>query len=306
MRPGSATKRSPAERKAIDARRMGGTPIVVTGISPAKRISVTPSMFRRLDVDPAYQRGRTDMINKIVSALQEGGLVPDPVTIVSRPWSADPSKLWIVDGWQRVCAFQAMNLAFDANLHESESLEAERRLFIALNYKKGVSSNVTVKAWDGPSAIMLRAVNNDPGHPLYQRINFEQNTNSCRLEAGAVVRAMCGATSGLMRGGETAYILRRIDASFEKETGAKERARLFLRLIAAIFPRGRAPSMPMGSLALAAYQRWKSGTPALPSEATIKRLARVNWGAEIPAFNEKYRVLLFAVIDRIWKKSDGE
>lgn len=292
---------SPAWRKSMESRRKGRIPVVVTGVSPAKRITVTPQLYKRLDVDPSYQRGKTSEVNSIVSAIQNGGLIPDPVTLVQRPWSNDPERLWIIDGHQRATAFQMLGASFDALVHESDSIEAERRLFLAMNSKIPVSSNIAVKAWDGPGAVMLRAVNNDPGHPLYQRVNMESSRNDSRIEAAIVIKGMIGATTGTLAFGDIQVALRRLDTSLTSETGAKERARVFLRLLAAVAPKGKISLLPSVVIGTAAYQRWKDHVPEVPPPSVTGRLARINWRAEIPTFAMKFRPVLVAIVDRIWR-----
>src|SRR5262245_10461772 len=83
---------SEAVRKAVDARRMV-MPLTVQGISPGTLHKITPAEFSDLDVDPSYQRGETTMVNHLITAIQAGGLVLDPVTLCRRTsWGKEKKK----------------------------------------------------------------------------------------------------------------------------------------------------------------------------------------------------------------------
>jgi len=293
-RADSEAVRAASERRAICA------PLLVKGISGGKQIRVSEAMFGKLDVDASYQRGNTSMIAELVRVLTSGGEVHDPVTLCRRPWASD-GKLWIVDGFQRVCAFQQCRKPFDALVYESESLDSEKAFFLALNVKRSVSVNVIVRSWGGPSSQLLLRANDDVAHPLADRINFQQSGNASRISAGVVARATLAAATGLAASGRGTIFdtLKRLDASL-KISEQRARAEHFLRLMGMVFPKGHPPHMLAMVLADVAHERWDAHL-AMPPHKIIDRMQRKNWEGEIPAFVQKYRSVLSDSIKKIWK-----
>lgn len=284
-----------ADRRAI------GKPLVVEGIGPGRLVTVTPPMFGRLDVDPAYQRGRiTGWINKLIQVLQAGGEIPDPVTLCTRPWDSDPNKFWIIDGWQRVCAFQSVGKEFRAIVHESASQHAERTLFLALNSRYMVSPNAIVHAWDGPGGHVIVKADSDQSHPLYNRIHFGQQGRRGKVGAATLCRGVSAAVTGSRISGDIYRHLRRLDAELRASKANVAMAEHYLRLIGMIFTNDSPQNMPALVLGLVAHERWKNGI-AMPSARTLERFHKVNWKGEVPSFAEKFLPVLMALVRRIWK-----
>lgn len=295
--PRRATRATSEAVRQVSERRSLRAPLVIKGISPGKLVTITPSMFGKLDVDPGYQRGKTTMVGKIVRALQAGGLVLDPVTLCIRKGDKN-GTLWIVDGFQRTCAHQQLNLPFQAMVHESEDMEAERHFFLALNERRNVSANVTVKAWNGPVGELLRKAEEDFQHPLYRRINFAQCSNEARIAAASLVRALFSVIGIDSGAGNTSYILARLDTAMKDRL---ERARIehFLRLAGKVWAKGSPKLIVLRSLASVARERWFEEVD-LPSPRVIERLQAKNWAADVPLV-EKYRTVLLEQIRKIWK-----
>lgn len=300
------SKRSKAKSEAVRIKAELSrkyNPVAVRGITPGKLVTIPVEDFVHLDVDPTYQRGETQMVGQIVSAIQAGGLVLDPVTLVARPWAKnDAEKKWIIDGYQRVCAFQQLGRPFQAMLHESESIEAEKQFFLSLNTRHAVHSNIIVKSWTGPGAEAIAKANASPSHALYERVNYVQNTNASRIPASVLVRGALIAATGKMTGGAIQKVLSRLDVAM----GPPERRHLatkFLQLAGEICPKGTTNSFVLEVLGLAAWDRWSRGGD-YPSVSVITRLAKVNWKMEIPAFSEKFRPVATAIIDKIWKREE--
>lgn len=270
-------------------------PVAVTGISPGKLITVTPSMFSRLDVDPSYQRGQTSMVTQIVRALQAGGAVLDPTTLCQRKGS---DNLWIIDGFQRVCAFQQLRVPFQAMLHESDSAEAEHAFFIAMNSRRAVSANILVKAWTGPSASMMRKANESFEHPLSERINFTQSSNDARIAASSLVTGMKSVLGVASGGGRVEVSLSRIDLAMSKRLNVA-RIEHYLRLIGRICPKGALPALVLRAVGEVARERWEDDTQ-MPAPKVIERLRNKNWAAEV-VLVEKYMPVLLEAVRKIWK-----
>lgn len=276
-------------------KRASFKPVAVSGISAGEFITVKPAMFSKLDVDPSYQRGETTMVNQIVRALQAGGAVLDPVTLCER---RDNGKYWIVDGYQRVCAFQQLGIPFTAMLHQSDSAEAEKTFFIALNSKRALSANVIVKAWTGPSGSLMRKANESLEHPLYDRINFTQSSNDARMSASSLSRALLTLVASDRAAGRIEKMLSKIDMAM---TSGVKRARVehFLRLIGRICPKGYVPVAVLRALAITATERWEKDVE-MPSAKVIERLRTKNWAADVPLV-EKYMPIIVSAVQKIWK-----
>ena len=297
----STRAESEAVRLAAD-RRAIGKPLVVEGIGPGKLMRIAKGMFGKLDVDPGYQRGRvTPWINKLIQVLQAGGEIPDPVTLCVRPWDEDPQKLWIIDGWQRVCAFQSMGRDFNAIVHESESQHAERSLFLALNSKYSMSANSIVHAWDGPAGLIINKADSDPMHPLFNRVHFGQSGRRGKCDASTLCKGICTAVTGVRISGDIYQFLRRLDAELNRSSKTNVAvAEHYLRLVAHIFANDRPLYMPAIVIALIAHERWQHSI-TLPSSRVIERFHKLNWKAEVPSFNEKFLPVLMSLVRRIWK-----
>ena len=274
--------------------------LAVKGISRGKLMRIEPEEFNRLDVDPTYQRGETNFVSSIVTAIQRGGAVLDPVTLCKRTSWGNREKLWVVDGHQRVCAFQQTSTGFDALVHESESLEAERIFFLALNSRRGMSANLIVKSWPGHSGKLLVLANASAEHPLYERINLEQGNNRSRIGAMVVVRSTFTAATGLEGHGTANMCLSRLDVALGVDA-KRLRADAFLRLLGKICPKGKINVNVAEALAITAFERWENGPPALPTQKQIDHIKGINWENELPVLARKYRPVMQGMINRWWK-----
>lgn len=282
---------------AASEKRSLAKPIAVKGISQGQLVQIAVKEFGKLDVDPGYQRGRTTMVNQIVRALQAGGLVLDPVTLCIRKGSKD-GKLWIVDGYQRVCAFQTLKLPFMAMVHHSDAVEAEAEFFISLNSRRNVSANVIVKAWAGPISEVLVKVNGDFLHPLYNRINFEQSSNKNRFAASTLVKGLLHVT-GSDSSMSINLQLSRLDTAI-KVPLLKARCEHLLRIIGQVTkPATTLPAIVVRALAVVARERWEDDV-YIPQQRVIGRLFAKSWANDV-ILTEKYFVILTDTIRKIWR-----
>ena len=285
---------SPAVAAANDL-RAGFRPVVVDGVSDGELITVTLSMFSSLDIDPAYQRGETTMVGQIIRAVQAGGKVLDPVTLCQRKGS---DKLWIVDGHQRVCAFQQLRIPFKAMLHKSVSPDAEHHFFIALNAKRGLNANVIVKAWTGPSGVMMRKANESLEHPLYGRLNFSQGANESRISATSLARGVMCVVGHGKNSGRVDMIMSRIDLAMAK-TMNRARAEHYLRLIGLACPQGNLPALVLRAIGDVASERWEKQV-YMPPRKVIDRMRVKTWAASV-VLQEKYYSVLVDTVGKMWR-----
>lgn len=297
VRRDSNTRAKSAAVRELSEKRATHKPVVVEGIGEGKLITVTPAMFKLLDVDPLYQRGETKMVGQIVRALQAGGKVIDPVTLCKRKGG---ETLWIVDGHQRTCAFQDLGLPFQAMLHDSDGVEAEKSLFIALNSRRALSANVIVKAWTGPIGTMLRKATESAEHPLYGRVNFTQASSDSKIAAASLVRGMLSSIGVDRTGGRVEVNLSRLDMAISKPTN-KAKVEQFLRVVGRACPQGIMPALVLRALGSVAHERWEDDI-VIPSNKIVERLRTKQWAAEV-VLVEKYLPVLLNTVRKVWKET---
>lgn len=291
---------SEAVRRAAEARAVRA-PLIVTGISNGMLRNITPDRFHQLDVDPNYQRGETSMVDEIVRALQAGGTVLDPVTLCRRPWDGKQDKLWIVDGHQRVCAFQQLGMPFMAVVHDSQSLDAEKKFFLALNSRRAISADVIVRSWTGPSASKLLKAEHDQSHPLFGRVKTSQGSSTARIGATMLARGMLAACTGLDPVGSAQRVLGRLDTAM-KEPARVEMVERYLTLVGEVFhtqPQN-AKGIVVVALGLVCWERWSQGAD-YPVKETILQLRAINWENEFPAWVKKFEPKAKEIMRRVWK-----
>lgn len=290
-----ATRITSEAVRASSEKRSLTKPLVVTGIGPGEPITVTPAMYGQLDVDPSYQRGETSMVGEIVRALQAGGASLDPIKLC---WRKDhPKTWWIVDGWQRACAHMQLNLPIHATLHHSDGPASEAQFFAVLNNRRAVQANVIVKGWPGPGAELLRQVNEDKGHPLFQRINFTQGSNDCRIAASTIVRAALCAVGVSKSPGRIHALLSRLDTAMAStRTAAKVKG--FLELIGRAYPKGTPPAILMRAIGIVCNERWGAESVRGPSEKTIEKLRERQWKTVLL---EQYMGVLVDEVKKVWR-----
>lgn len=288
---------SEAVRLSAESRAVR-SPLVVTGISAGVLRQITPNMFAKLDVDAEYQRGETSMVDEIVRVLQAGGVVLDPVTLCRRPWSKDPDRLWIVDGHQRVCAFQQLGMTFQSIIHDSEDLSSEKKFFLALNNRRAIVSDVIVRSWTGPSAVLIVRADKNQSHSLYDRISTTQGANKNRIGATTVARGLLAACTGLDPVGSAVKVLGRADTAVKEEHRA-HMAQQFLTLLGEMAPRGDVKSLVAVALGKVCWERWSKGKD-YPSKAQILELRNMNWENVVPAWAKKFEPKVLDTIQKLW------
>lgn len=284
-------------RLAAEARAVR-SPLVVTGISAGVLRMITPNMFADLDVDAEYQRGETSMVDEIVRVLQAGGVVLDPVTLCRRPWTTKPNKLWIVDGHQRVCAFQQLGMSFQAIIHDSDDLASEKKFFLALNNRRAIVSDVIVRSWTGPSAVAIVKADKNPSHSLYGRVSTSQGTNNARIGATSIARGMLAASTGLEPTGSAVKVLGRADTAM-KEAHRSHMAEQYLTLLGDCFPKGDVKSLVVVGLGKICWEHWSNGKD-YPTKHQILAIRETNWDNVVPAWAKKFESKVLDTMRKLW------
>lgn len=250
--------------------------LIVEGISDPVDRYLSPAEFARCDVDPRYQRGRTDMVNTLVHVLKSGGKIYAPVVLCERPGD---DRLYIVDGHQRFLAHDICAEPMPVKIHQSTGWQAEALLFQALNYHRGLTSDLVVKSHRGPGAELLREAASDENHWLYNRIHFG-DPGRRPYPAFALMRGLMSVTRDVLPTGKVQDICARVDHAITTDPMAVVRCRAFLRLVPRVFPYSngvRPRPLAIIGLARVAERRWRgrrTGEPInlLPAEQISDRI----------------------------------
>jgi hypothetical protein len=304
---------SPAIAAQASAARKRSS-IVCGGISEGKLVTISVEQHKLLDVDRTYQRDRIGLrVNDLIDAIQNGGMIPDPVTLVKRKYAqmgVDQNKLWIIDGQQRVYAFIDLAKPFKAMLHEANSLEDEANFFLAMNNRTIVSSNVIVGSWPGHSGKTIRSAATDPAHALYGKIDFKGVKGGYRASvlSGAMANAVGAADKGSQQD-----ILARIDHAVTSDSHNIARSKAILALIPLVFEAtdahqsssgvaSRVRSVAVRALGAVCYKRWHgAGNAPHPCKKCIYNISRINWSLWAPTNSDRFRGALELEIEKRWK-----
>lgn len=228
--------------------------LLVTDVSAQRLVTITPDEYSKLAIDQRYQREDIkDWVANLRDAIRRGA-VPPPIHVAKRSFAEDgevSKKYWIVDGQQRMWALVDANKSIQALVHEVESLEHEKKLFHILNSRRRLGANHAIATYPGPSAYLLREINDRPSHSLYKRILLSNYTGShARINAASIVSCALVASVGRARG--TAEMLSRMDAFIKSPNGA-EQITEFLNSLGRVFD-GR-PSFEMMLSFAATYRK---------------------------------------------------
>lgn len=292
---------SPAVSAAAAARRLIKH-VVVTGVKMADTITVIqPKEFDRLNIDvEAYQRSKIlPEVNSLVHVLLSGGEIPDPIDVAERP----DGSWWIVDGQQRFYAHFEAAKPLRALIHKVVDVNAEARLFVALNSRRKLGPRTLVKGWPGVTGDFVRRMNTSEKSPMKGMIDLTHNSK-LPLDATTLVKGILALTTGGYKTGDMAtVVLPRTDAALSVP-GMTAWAEEFVRLVAGVFGMqpnaGRVRYLPVIALALVAHKKWSAaGRPAFPKSLT--RLQKVNWDTIVPTHAQQFLPLLMDKIEAKWK-----
>lgn len=298
--------RSEQVRDLANKMRLGTQPIALAGISAPKKVTITRDMYHLIDVDDRYQRLRQDgWVRTLAEALRRGGTLPALPHLAKREWaigevSGAKQKLWILDGQQRIWAiFEADLESFEALVHVSDSLDAERQCFAILNSQNKVSANARVWAWVGPSATLLRTVVEDEAHPLHNRVEFKHNGGE-RIGANVLIKGITSAC-GIINNGDVGRVLTRMDACLTSDPTLKKHCTNYLRIVGEVYAKGYAPALALTAFGVVVNERMRAKTFVYPSPGEISRLQKVNWTTVTPTSANRFRTIVVETIDRAWR-----
>lgn len=247
-----------------------------------------------------YQRGETNIIGQIISALAEGGTVIAPPLLSRRKW-ADDGKLWIVDGLQRCTALMSLDKTFEALVYEVDNLDQERAMFLLANEKVAVSPNRSIKAHPGATAVLLRTVDADQHHPCYCRIGWNTG-DPTKLSAAVAVRGLVAVSGAGAPQGKVLNMLARVDAAIGKDPMTKARCAAFLRLVALCFPRRYIKAIAIEAIGVVAAERWRPNQPAeIPPPSVLSKIARINYDHLVPSSASRFRPMVVDAVKKVWK-----
>lgn len=277
--------------------------VLVTGVQIAATTTVIPpDEFGRLRIDESYQRAKiTNKVNDLITVIRQGGQIPDPVDVSERP----DGSWYIVDGQQRFWAHFECSVQLKAHIHRVADLAAEKRLFIALNSRQGLSPKNIIKSWTGPTGELLHRLNESDKSPLKGLIDFSGNAAK-PIDASSLVKAFLILLTGVKHGGDTATrLLPRTDTALQV-AGATAWVEAFVQLVCAVFGPSTGSGgakvrvLPMVALASVAHEKYcDAGRPIFPRSTS--RLRQVNWNNAVPSHATKYQGMLEDRIKRLWR-----
>lgn len=287
-----------AQRERVEKVRKW-RPVIVTGVAFKERRLITPQSYGALDVDPLYQRGETKEIPGIVAALLAGGTIPDTPDVALRAWGPQDGKLWVMDGQQRICALQQLNMPFYVNVHVSDSLDSERKFFLAMNARQALNSNVKVKAYNGPVAQLLKALNSKADSGLTGRIEFDHSGGD-KLGAAIMVIGIERLLSGSRSPSAIDKVLSRTDGLLATNAD-KLTATTFCKLVGVVFAESYARVLPVLALAEVARKKWSGGDLQMPTKGSLARLRAINWKTALPGSGTGYIDYAAAIVGKAWR-----
>jgi hypothetical protein len=277
-------------------------PVLVTGVKFASHVTVIQyADFGRLNIDrDKYQRGehRID-VNTLITIIKSGGQIPSPIDIAERP----NGTWWIVDGQQRFLAHEAAKVPIKAHIHLVENVEAEERLFVALNSRRPLSPRTVIKGWPGLFGQFIRRMNTDEKSPVRGMVDLATNSH-LPLDATVVLSGVLAVTTGSLPHGDTITSrLPRADMALKSTIGMAW-AEAFVYLIAAVFGTRtggrRVRVLPVLALARVAHRKYMAaGRPVFPKSCA--RLHATNWDTIVPSHARQYLPLIEQRIEKLWK-----
>jgi hypothetical protein len=304
---GKVSKRKISDSEALQAQadiKRLKQPVLVTGVKFAATVTVIPpAEFGKLNIDrDRYQRGEVHRdVNTLITVLKQGGQIPAPIDVSERP----DGSWWIVDGQQRFLAHDAAKMPIKAHIHMVESQEAEEKLFIVLNSRRGLSPRTVIRGWPGLFGTFIRRMNTDEKSPLRGLIDLSVGGNShMPLDPATLLNGVIIVVTGTMPTGDTIMSkLPRADAAL-RLAGGIAWAEAFCALCAVVFGARpgarRARVLPVMALAKVAHRKYMAaGRPVFPRSAA--RLQAVNWETLVPSHARQYLPLIEDRIERVWR-----
>jgi hypothetical protein len=278
-------------------------PILVNGQTRFwKEVVLRPEEQKNLQIDESYQRRHLrPWVNELVSVLESGGVIPDPIVVAVRP----NGERYIIEGQQRYWAHWACHKELRARLFKVETIEEEKALFLAYNNRRPVGATVTVKAFPGEGGALIRWLEEDGGSPLRGDIGFNSQD---RVPASTIAKGLLLALKGPTTTARIQHVMADLTACVDDDRGRTYKmAQMYGLLIGRIFQQGqRVPSMPARALGLAAHVRWGgSGVTEpwpLPSGQSLRSLRSLKWEEWAPDNRARWLGLLRDEILKRWPK----
>ena len=285
-----------AKHRSVVSDKRRTNRMLIADAGSSKMITITPDQYGKLAIDPRYQR---EEVGPFVASLREAirrGTTPPPIHVAKRAYEEDgipKNKLWIVDGQQRMWALVDAGHEILALVHEVSSLDEEKRLFHVLNMHKRVGANHMIAAYPGPSTAVLREINDDPKHTLYQRILLERYSGSHnKINSATIIRAIVVAFGKQTSG--TTELLGAMDQIVTTAAGSA-RVKQFLGVLGQVFEK-RKPSWEM----IIAFGRAYARLGREPSQSEIGRLKRLKLEAVVAATPSERQLLMMRRILKVF------
>lgn len=297
------------EVRALMAERRHGAPVLLPGdVKDLGEVVLPPNDVAECKIDETYQRAEVrDMVLELSHVLQSGGVIPDPVSVAERP---DGTR-WVVDGQQRYWAYLDCGKPMVAKLYKVASREAELKLFDVLNHTVALNSTIRVKGWPGPSAALLRELDESPESPMRGHLGWQGRVKTT-YSVGVLLRGLATLLSSStgMSGAGTRNRLMAVDAYYLKNKTWGHRACFeYAALVVAVVPLPLA-LMLRGAQAVALartarlrwtglYERASAEWPH-PSDGQVVKLRLLDWDTLTPTTHERWVTAAQEAIEKLW------
>jgi len=261
--------------------------------------TIKAAELKGLGIDESYQRAEIkDHVNQIISALERGGQVIDPITLAQRK----DGSLWIVDGQQRYWAHWHLSRELQAIIYEVDGIDSERRMFSVLNAHRRPHAGVRIRAWVGPGGDLIRWLHESPESPIRGEVSF---TGSGRYSAVTILRGLNAVLGGyISAGGNAEDMLRTLDVLVRDVSPAISRkaAQFYVLGLKQIFGQpGTALALPSVSIGLVCHEHWKDGWKIdNVSKRAVATLSRVRWERYAPTSGSQWIDTLKALVLKQW------
>lgn len=288
-------------KQSVTAQLMKSGDVVLVGM---REFSVSDLDGLRLFLaatDPdGYQRGENrEQVNRLLAVLEQGGIIPEPVAVVER----SDGSLWIVDGGQRWRAHYLAQKPLQAVVYRVRNIEAERKMFNALNRTAKVPPGHIVHAWEGPAGDLMRWLAEHERSPLRGELDWGFGTGRGRFGVTALTRAL----AALYAGGSYHHhaILEQMQTitAAIRQIGmveAQRRAATFTLILRDVFPERRPERTAVVALGAVTGERWRDLKDRPLTRPVASKLSRLNWSDIIRGEGDRWLRFTIDAVAHAW------
>ncbi len=255
----------------------------------------------QLGIDTRYQRDEiTDEVNMLIHVLNNGGQIPDQVTIAERP---DKSR-WIVDGQQRFWAHVDVQKPMQARIFAVKSYEQELTLFHVLNNSRKLSARVKLQSWPKASGDAVRWLCEDERSALRGLIDFKKGSGVFPLVT--VMRGLSTVVSGSIGNGGIDRVCASYDRTFDRDALWTQKATAgYATIVASVFDKDvrfrHLAALGLGRILHATWRPLNADDEwPMPTPKECAKLRGLDWDRLAPSAAAQWLPVVVAAIRKAW------